>query len=165
MVDFNRIINNLDAPKVVKKDLREKIDKIEPVEVNGKYYKIGQKIIKDKHKEIIVRAACEKIEEEYKKSIIPEKREVWFYMDENGVGIFRWRNWTNKWPLSITGSLIDSWVYGNREIQGEELVDKMEGVIKETVGKWFENKWKMNKGLEKESSEARVREIVRESQR
>ena len=45
-------------------------------------------------------------------------------MDENGVGIFRWRNWTNKWPLSITGSLIDSWVYGNREIQGEELVDK-----------------------------------------
>ena len=44
MVDFNRIINNLDAPKVVKKDLREKIDKIEPVEVNGKYYKVGQKI-------------------------------------------------------------------------------------------------------------------------
>lgn len=165
MVDFNRIINNLDAPKVVKKDLREKINKIEPVEVNGKYYKIGQKIIEDKHKEIIVRAACEKIEEEYKKSIIPEKREVWFYMDENGVGIFRWRNWTNKWPLSITGSLIDSWVYGNREIQGEELVDKMEGVIRENVGKWFENKWKMNKELEKESSEARVREIVRESQR
>ena len=84
-------------------------------------------------------------------------------MDENGVGIFRWRNWTNKWPLSITGSLIDSWVYGNREIQGEELVDKMEGIIRESVGKWFENKWKMNKELEKESSEARVREIIRES--
>ena len=156
MVDFNRIINNLDAPKVVKKDLREKINKIEPVEVNGKYYKIGQKIIEDKHKEIIVRAACEKIEEEYKKSIIPEKREVWFYMDENGVGIFRWRNWTNKWPLSITG---------NREIQGEELVDKMGEIIRESVGKWFENKWKMNKELEKESSEARVREIIKESQR
>ena len=29
MVDFNRIINNLDAPKVVKKDLKEKINKIE----------------------------------------------------------------------------------------------------------------------------------------
>ena len=108
MIDFNKIINNLDAPKVVKKDLKEKINKIEPVEVNGKYYKIGQKIIEDKHKEIIVRAACEKIEEEYKKSSIPEKREVWFYMDENAVGIFRWRNWTNKWHLSITRSLIDS---------------------------------------------------------
>ena len=54
-------------------------------------------------------------------------------------------------------------MYRNREIQGEELVDKMEGIIRESVGKWFENKWKMNKELEKESSEARVREIIRES--
>ena len=165
MVDFNKIVNNLDAPNVVKKDLKEKINKIEPIEINGKYYKVGQKIIDDEHKKIIVSAACEKIEEEYKKSIIPEKREVWFYMDENGTGIFRWRNWTNKWPLSIAGGLIDSWVYGNREIQGEELVDKMKEIIGESVRKWFENKWRLNKELDRESSEARVREIVRESER
>ena len=165
MINYDRIINNLEAPKVVKRDLREKIKEIKPVEINGKLYKVGQKIIDDEHKKIIIRAACEKIEEEYKNSIIPEKREVWFYMDENGTGIFRWRNWTNKWRFSIAGILIDSWVFGNKEIQGEELVDKMKGSIERSVGEWFESKWRLNKELEKESSETRVREIVRESER
>ena len=142
MIDFKAIIDGMIIPKFKKEELKKEIEK--NISAAG-----DVKNIPLEHRKIIVQAASEKIIDEYRGSIIAEKKKVECEYEENGDVMFRYGIWTCRVENERCEEIIEGMLMRDSESSGDEIVEGVYEWIKGIVDEWFGKKFKMEKELDK----------------